>query len=70
MKTGSARKKRRGTQRVSVTLPRESYAELGRIAERKRVSIAWVVRDAVEQYLRAEAPLFHQRTQTGRTGRT
>jgi len=32
------------------------------IARRKRVSIAWVIRDAVDKYLSAEAPLF-QRSQ-------
>jgi len=49
------------SRRVSVTFPADHYAELGRIAERKRVSVAWVVRDAVEKYLAAEAPLFRSR---------
>ncbi len=49
------------TQRVSVTFPADHYAELQRIAQRKRVSVAWVVRDAVEKYLAAEAPLFRSK---------
>jgi hypothetical protein len=46
------------TERVSVTFPRPHYSELQRIAEDKRVSVAWVVRDAVREYLAAQIPLF------------
>lgn len=58
----SSRKKSSKTRRVSVTFPADHYAELERIAGRKRVSVAWVVRDAVEGYLAAETPLLRQRT--------
>lgn len=51
---------RQDAQRVSVTFPSDHYQELKLIAERKRVSVAWVVRDAVENYLAAELPLFRQ----------
>jgi metal-responsive CopG/Arc/MetJ family transcriptional regulator len=37
--------------RVSVSFPPDHYAELQRIAAEKKVSVAWVVRDAVELYL-------------------
>jgi predicted DNA-binding ribbon-helix-helix protein len=46
--------------RASVTFPAEVYAELERIAEEKKVSVAWVVRDAVEKYVEAQYPLFRQ----------
>jgi len=46
--------------RVSVTFPADHYAAIERIARQKRVSIAWVVRDAVERYLEPEATLFKQ----------
>lgn len=46
------------TVRTTVTVPAADYEELERIAERKKVSVAWVVRAAVERYLTAEAPLF------------
>jgi hypothetical protein len=49
-------------QRVSVTFPANHYTELVRISERKRVSVAWVVRDAVDAYLSADAPLLHPRS--------
>ena len=49
------------TRRISVTFPLDHYVELQQIAERKRVSVAWVVRDAVEAYLVGEAPLFRLR---------
>jgi hypothetical protein len=48
--------------RASVTFPADLYAELERIALENRVSVAWVVRDAVEKYVEAQYPLFrHQR---------
>jgi predicted DNA-binding protein len=43
--------KRNDTARLSVSLPGEQYTQLQDLAEKKRVSIAWVVRDAVEKYL-------------------
>lgn len=53
---------REGT-RASVTFPADLYAELERIAEEKRVSVAWVVRDAVEKYVEARYPLFRGGTE-------
>lgn len=44
--------------RVSVTFDRRDYAELQIIADEKRVSTAWVVRDAVAAYLGDRSPLF------------
>ena len=46
--------------RTSVTFPAELYSELERIAKSKKVSVAWVVRDAVETYVAARYPLFSQ----------
>ena len=47
--------------RASVTFPADIYAELERIAEEKKVSVAWVVRDAVEKSIESQYPLFrHQ----------
>ena len=39
--------------RLSVTLPPDHYREMQHLASRKKVSMAWVVRDAVDQYLAA-----------------
>lgn len=44
--------------RASVSFEREDYSELERIAGEKRVSVAWVVRDAVSRYLGERNPLF------------
>lgn len=44
--------------RLSVSLPAGDYEHLNRLAKRKRVSLAWIVRDAVRQYLDAAEPLF------------
>ena len=37
--------------RASVTFPADVYKELERIAAEKKVSLAWVVREAAEQYV-------------------
>lgn len=44
--TGTERK-----QRASVSFPPKLYAALERIAQEKKVSVAWVVRDAAEKYV-------------------
>ena len=46
------------TARASITFPAELYLELERIAEEKKVSVAWVVRDAAEKYVTAQYQLF------------
>lgn len=50
-----------GPARVSVSFDHDDYAELKRIAKSKRVSVAWVVRDAVSAYLGARTPLFDRK---------
>ncbi len=47
-------------RRVSVSFDRGDYDELVRIAAEKRVSLAWVVRDAVAAYIFRRGPLFRQ----------
>ena len=46
--------------RVSVSLTEEQHEFLAALAEEKRVSIAWVVRDAVQRLIAQEMPLFGQ----------
>lgn len=47
-----------GAARLSITIPADDYTDLKKTADRKRVSLAWVVRDAVHEYLRNQAPLL------------
>lgn len=54
----SGRKQKANTRRVSVTFEPEQCEDLQRLAQKKRVSLAWVVRDAVDRYLAGETPLF------------
>lgn len=49
------------SHRLSVSLTEDQYSELAEIAERNKVSVAWVVREAIERLLRDEQPLFHVR---------
>ena len=44
--------------RASISFPPELYRTLEEIAKQKKVSLAWVVRDATEQYVGAKCPLF------------
>ncbi|WP_082439205.1 ribbon-helix-helix domain-containing protein [Alloalcanivorax xenomutans] len=51
------------THRLSVSLTEDQHAELIEIAEENKVSVAWVVREAIERLLLDERPLFHVRQQ-------
>lgn len=44
--------------RASVSFPRPIYDELEKIAEAKKVSLAWVVREAAEKYVADQWPLL------------
>jgi hypothetical protein len=46
------------TTRASISFPTGVYEELERIAAAKRVSLAWVVREAAEKYVSDQWPLF------------
>lgn len=37
--------------RASISFPPDIYEILGQLARQKKVSLAWVVRDAVEHYI-------------------
>ena len=47
-KSPKARKK--AAVRASITFPPDLYENLEEIAQEKKVSLAWVVRDAAEKY--------------------
>ncbi len=51
--------------RASVSFPPELYATLERIAKEKKVSVAWVVREAAEKYVGDQWPLFAGKGQGG-----
>jgi hypothetical protein len=46
------------TVRASISFPEQQYLVLERIAAEHRVSLAWVVRDAINGYLQARWPLL------------
>lgn len=46
--------------RTSISFSREVYEDLERIAEAKKVSLAWVVREATEKYIHDQWPLLDQ----------
>src|SRR5437870_3925007 len=48
--------------RTSVSLPKDDYLEIESLAALKKVSVAWVVRDAIDQYLIARRPLLTNRS--------
>lgn len=59
-RTRRRRRRGRNTRRASVSLPANLYIELEQIAKQKRVSFAWVIRDAAEDYIREKYPLLSQ----------
>jgi len=48
------------TTRASVSFPCELYETLERIAKDKKVSVAWIIRDAAEKYIDEQWPLFEK----------
>ena len=44
--------------RATISFPPEVYETLGKIAKKKKVSLAWVVREATEKYAADQWPLF------------
>jgi len=58
MKTNQNTARKSPTPRVSVSLPPDVHSTLERIAQEKKVSVAWVVREAVDKYLADKWPLF------------
>jgi metal-responsive CopG/Arc/MetJ family transcriptional regulator len=50
MKTKSA-----SLVRASISFPPDLYETLEKLAKQKKVSLAWVVRDAAEKYIAGEA---------------
>jgi predicted DNA-binding protein len=47
-------------ERVSVGFPPELHNTIELIAKQKKVSFAWVVREAAEKYVEAQWPLLAQ----------
>lgn len=47
--------------RASASLSPELYSTLQDIAKLKRVSVAWVIRDAAERYIAEESPTLETR---------
>ncbi len=46
--------------RASASLPPDIYKTLQDIAKQKKVSVAWVIRDAAEKYVAEQWPLFQR----------
>lgn len=54
--------KKDGMVRASSSYPRDLYEILEEISREKKVSIAWVMRDAAEKYVNERWPLFGKET--------
>jgi metal-responsive CopG/Arc/MetJ family transcriptional regulator len=54
-------RKEESSVRASISFPSELYRTLEGIAKKKKVSLAWVVRDAAERYVAEQWPLFRER---------
>lgn len=49
--------------RATISFPLDIYQTLESIAKEKKVSLAWVVREAAEQYIGDKWPLFSRKTE-------
>ena len=63
VKKGAAKKKdsSKAAVRASISFPPDVYETLEGIAKGKKVSLAWVVREAAEKYITDKWPLFRGR---------
>lgn len=57
-KKGGKRAKAASASRASVSFPPDLYSTLEQLAKEKKVSIAWVVREAAEKYVADQWPLL------------
>lgn len=67
MKPKKGQRKKMKTQgpaavRASISFPPDVYDTLESIAKEKKVSLAWVVREAAEKYIAEKWPLFSGQT--------
>jgi len=63
MKTKKSKDRKMKTQsaaavRASISFPADVYETLETIAKEKKVSLAWVVREATDKYIAEKWPLF------------
>lgn len=56
----SLKAQRKSAVRASITFPPDLYETLEEIAKQKKVSLAWVVREAAEKYLTEKWPLLRE----------
>ena len=63
-KKGEVKKKAssKAAVRASISFPPGIYETLESIAREKKVSLAWVVREAAEQYIGSKWPLSKRKT--------
>lgn len=50
------------TVRASISFPEAQYQLLEKIAAENKVSLAWVVRDAIDGYLKSRRPILTRST--------
>jgi predicted transcriptional regulator len=48
--------------RTTVSVPVDDYTKLERLATLKKVSVAWVIRDAIETYLKSDCQVVNEST--------
>jgi hypothetical protein len=46
------------THRLTISIPTETHDSVIQLAQKKRVSAAWIIREALEEYLHQDIPLF------------
>ena len=47
-----------GNIRASISVPEQQYSGLEKIAAENKVSLAWVIRDAIDGYLKSKRPVL------------
>ena len=59
LKTAPKDTEDKSPHRQSVSLTEEQHRQLTEIAQKNRVSVAWVIREAIDRLLKDDMPLLH-----------
>ncbi len=53
------------SHRLTISLPESHYKAVRRVSTQKRVSLSWIIRDAIREYIEKDSPLLNEIKEKG-----